>query len=63
MRKVIDLYKKSAKDQLVWTYVINLGHDGSHPSILDFKVEALRLALLDKLGTEQNLLIKIRDHK
>jgi len=62
MRKVIDLYKKSAKDHLVWTYVIHLGQDGSHPSILDFKTEALRLALLDKLGTEQNLLIKIRDH-
>ena len=63
MRNVIDLYNRSAKDHLVWTYVINLGQDGSHPSILDFKAEALRLALLDKLGTEQNLLIKIRGHE
>jgi hypothetical protein len=61
MRKVIDLYKKSAKDQLLWTYIINLGQDGSHPSLLDFKEEALRLATLDNLGNEQSLIIKIRD--
>jgi hypothetical protein len=61
MRRVIDLYKKSAKDQLLWTYIVNLGQDGSHPSLLDFKEEALRLAILDNLGNEQNLIIKIRD--
>jgi hypothetical protein len=63
MRKVVDLFKKSAKDQLVWTYVINLGQDGSHPSILDFKQEALRLAALDHLGNEQTLLVKIRGYE
>ncbi len=61
MRRVVDLYKKSAKDHLLWTYVINLGRDGSHPSLLDFKEEALRLAILDNLGNEQSLIIKIRD--
>ena len=61
MRRVVDLYKKSAKDQLLWTYIINLGHDGSHPSTLDFKEEALRLAILDNLGNEQTLIIKIRE--
>ena len=44
MRKVVDLFKKSAKSQLVWTYIINLGQDGSHPGLLDFKQEAFRLA-------------------
>ena len=63
MRKVVDLYKKSAKNQLVWTYIINLGQDGSHPSILDFKEEALRLALIDRLGTEQTLIVKIRGYE
>ena len=63
MRKVVDLYKRSAKDQLVWTYVIHLGQDGSHPSILDFKEEGLRLALIDNLGTEQTLLIKVRGYE
>jgi hypothetical protein len=48
MRKIIDL--------------INLGQDGSHPSILDFKEEALRLAVIDNLGTEQTLIIKIRGY-
>jgi hypothetical protein len=61
MRRVVDLFKKSAKDQLLWTYVINLGQDGSHPSVLDFKEEALRLAILDNLGDEQTLIIKIRE--
>ncbi len=63
MRKIVDLYKRSAKDQLVWTYIIQLGQDGSHPSLLDYKEEALRLALVDKLGTEQSLLIKVRGYE
>lgn len=62
MRKVIDLYKKSAKDQLAWTYIIHLGQDGSHPSLLDFKEEALRLAAIDNIGNEQNLIVKIRGY-
>jgi len=45
----------------LWTYIINLGQDGSHPSTLDFKEEALRLATLDNLGNEQTLIIKIRE--
>jgi hypothetical protein len=61
MRRVVGLFKKYAKDQLLWTYVINLGQDGSHPSVLDFKEEALRLAILDNLGDEQTLIIKIRE--
>jgi hypothetical protein len=63
MRKVIDLYKKTAKDQLVWTYVIHLGQDGSHPSILDFKEEALRLAEIDRLGNSETLIPKVRDYE
>jgi hypothetical protein len=61
MKRVVDLYKKSAKDQLLWTYIINLGQDGSHPSTLDFKEEALRLATIDNLGNEQTLIIKVRE--
>jgi hypothetical protein len=63
MRKIVDLYKRSAKDQLVWTYIIQLGQDGTHPSLLDYKEEALRLALVDKLGTEQSLLVKVRGYE
>jgi hypothetical protein len=63
MRKVVDLFKKSARNQLVWTYIINLGQDGSHPGLLDFKQEALRLAEIDKLGNEQTLIAKIRDYE
>jgi hypothetical protein len=63
MRKVIDLYKKSSKDQLVWTYIIHLGQDGSHPSILDFKEEALRLASIDHIGTAETLTPKVRDYE
>jgi hypothetical protein len=37
MRRVVDLYKNSAKEQRFWTYIINLGQDGSHPSNLEFK--------------------------
>jgi hypothetical protein len=62
MRKVIDLFKKSAKEQLVWTYIVHLGQDGSHPSILDFKEEALRLAQVDRLGNPDSLIAKVRDH-
>jgi len=61
MRKVIDLYKKSTKVQLVWTYVVHLGQDGSHPSISDFKEEAFRLAQVDLLGDEKTLVAKVRE--
>lgn len=55
MKRVIDIHRKDQRNQLVWTYVVSLGGDGTHPSIEDFKQEALRLAIIDKHGNADNL--------
>ena len=50
MKRIVDIYRKNQRDQVLWTYIVNLGGDGSHPAIGDFKQEGLRLAVLDKRG-------------
>ena len=46
MRRIVDIYRKDQRGQVIWTYVINLGGDGTHPSLEDFKEEALTLGAL-----------------
>ena len=55
MKRIVDIYRKDQRSQVLWTYIVSLGGDGSHPSIEDFKQEALRLAVLDKRDTMENL--------
>lgn len=55
MKRIVDIYRKSQRSQVLWTYIINLGGDGTHPSLEDFKQEALRLAVLDKRDHITNL--------
>jgi len=55
MKRIIDIYRKDQSSQVLWTYIVNLGGDGTHPNLEDFKQEALRLAVLDKRGTMANL--------
>lgn len=47
MRRIVDIYRKDQRDQVIWTYIVRLGGDGTHPSLEDFKEEGLRLAALD----------------
>ena len=55
MKRIVDIYRKDQRDQMLWTYIVSLGGDGSHPGIEDFKKEALRLAVMDKRGSLANL--------
>lgn len=55
MKRIVDIYRKNQRSQVLWTYIVNLGGDGSHPSLEDFKQEALRLAVLDKRDLMANL--------
>ncbi|OYY51525.1 MAG: hypothetical protein B7Y55_10910 [Polynucleobacter sp. 35-46-207] len=49
MKRIVDIYRKEQRDQVLWTYIVSLGGDGSHPGLEDFKKEALRFAVMDKL--------------
>ena len=55
MKRIVDIYRKDQRDQMLWTYIVSLGGDGSHPGLEDFKKEALRLAVMDKRGSLTNL--------
>ncbi len=55
MKRIVDIYRKDQRDQVLWTYIVSLGGDGSHPGLEDFKQEALRMAVLDKRGHLKNL--------
>jgi len=55
MKRIVDIYQKEQRDLVLWTYIVSLGGDGSHPSLEDFKQEALRLAVIDKRGSLANL--------
>lgn len=51
MKRIVDIYRKDQRDQMLWTYIVSLGGDGSHPGLEEFKKEALRLAVMDKRGS------------
>ena len=55
MKRIVDIYRKEQRDQVLWTYIVSLGGDGSHHGLEDFKKEALRLAVMDKRGSLANL--------
>ena len=55
MKRIVDIYRKHQPDRVLWTYIVNLGWDGSHPSIEDFKQEGLTLAAIDGKGALEEL--------
>ena len=55
MKRIVDIFHKNQRERVVWTYVVNLGGDGSHPSLADFKEEALTLAGIDGHGPLEEL--------
>jgi hypothetical protein len=55
MKRIVDIYRKDQRDRVLWTYIISLGGDGSHPSLNDFKEEALTLAGIEGRGSLENL--------
>lgn len=55
MKRIVDIYRKGQREQVLWTYIVSLGSDGSHPALEDFKQEGLRLAVVDKRGQTDNL--------
>ena len=55
MKRKVDIYRKDRRDRVLWTYIVELGGDGSHPSLTDFKEEALTLAGIDDHGPIEEL--------
>jgi hypothetical protein len=55
MKRIVDIYRKNQRNHVVWTYIVSLGGDGSHPSLEDFKEEALTLAGIDGRGSPEEL--------
>lgn len=55
MKRIVDIYRKDQRGRVVWTYIVSLGGDGSHPSLEDFKDEALTLAGIDGRGSLDEL--------
>lgn len=55
MKRAIDVYRKDQKERVLWTYIVSLGGDGTHPSLEDFKEEALILAGIDGHGSPDEL--------
>ena len=55
MKRIVDIYRKDQRGRVVWTYIVSLGGDGSHPSLDDFKDEALTLAGIDGRGSPDEL--------
>lgn len=55
MRRIVDIYRKDQRDRVLWTYIVNLGGDGTHPNLEDFKEEALTLAGIDGHGPLEDL--------
>jgi len=55
MKRVVDIYRKNQPDRVLWTYIVSLGGDGTHPSLEDFKEEALTLAAIDGRGSLDEL--------
>lgn len=55
MKRIVDIHHKGQRDRVLWTYIVSLGGDGSHPAVEDFKQEGIRLAILDKRGQVDSL--------
>ena len=55
MKRIVDIYRKNQRDQILWTYALTLGEDGSHPSIQDFKNKGLALAVIEGRGALNKL--------
>ena len=55
MKRKVDIFHKDRRDRVLWTYIVELGGDGFHPSLSDFKEEALILADIDDHGPIEEL--------
>lgn len=55
MRRIVDIFRKDQRERVLWTYIVNLGGDGTHPGLEDFKKEALILAGIDGRGSPEEL--------
>ena len=55
MKRIVDIYRKHQPDRVLWTYIVSLGGAGTHPSLEDFKEEALTLAAIDGRGSLDEL--------
>ena len=55
MKRIVDIYRKHQPDRVLWTYIVSLGGDDTHPSLEDFKEEALTLAAIDGRGSLDEL--------
>lgn len=55
MKRIVDIFRIDQREPALWTDIVSLGGDGSHPGLTDFKQAGLRLALLDKRGQADSL--------
>jgi hypothetical protein len=61
MKRIVDIFSKDWSTEIVWTYVITLGHEETLVNIDAFENEALRLAIEENRGTEQSIFAKVRE--
>jgi hypothetical protein len=61
MKRIVDIFTKDWTNEIVWTYVLNLGDDHSPIDLNAFESEALRLAIDENRGTAENIFAKVRE--
>jgi hypothetical protein len=61
MKRIVDIFTKDWTNEIVWTYVLNLGDDYSPIDLNAFESEALRLAIDENRGVAENIFAKVRE--
>ena len=61
MKRIVDIFSKDWSSEIVWSYVITLGHEDLSIDLDAFENEALRLAIEENRGTEKTIFAKVRE--
>ena len=68
MKRMVDIFSNTWSPEILWTYIINL--EGNENTIelnqdeidpRSFELEALRLAVAEGRGEQQDLIAKVRE--
>jgi len=55
MKRIVDIFRKNQRHRVLWTYIVELGGEGFHPNLENFKEEALTLAGIEGHGPLEEL--------
>ncbi len=68
MKRIVDIFSNTWSPEILWTYIINLeGNENTVELNQDeidprsFELEALRLAVAEGRGEQQDLIAKVRE--